>query len=77
MTKLWFQRRATAPAHFPPDFAATFNEITAALGSKATAARAVEIEAAALLLEDMRVSAPNWPADRFATLAAILRGLRT
>lgn len=77
MTLPWFQRRATPPAHFPPDFAATFAEITAALGGKATADRAVEIEAAALLLEDMRVSAPDWPAERFAALAALMRGLRT
>ncbi|MFO1306616.1 MAG: hypothetical protein U1F54_23070 [Burkholderiales bacterium] len=68
--------RAQAPAHFPPAFAETFDGLVHALGDRATPDRAIELEAATLLLESMRTSSPDWPADRFRALAGIMRGLR-
>ena len=80
--KRWWFRRAPAPpmaeppAHFPPEFARTFVELCQHLGERATADRAIELEAATLLLEHLRVSTPEWPTERYRVLAEILRGLR-
>ncbi len=77
--RAWFRSRplAEAPAHFPDEFRRTFNEITAALGDKATADRAVDIEAATLLLESLRATGPDWPTDRYDLLLRLLQRLRS